>query len=372
MYDRDDGRSAYLSNLRCYNSMLPEQYRMPDDAVEMLSYWTQMDIQERQAFRVSMGLPDDFEAPTFGSRRNNIRDHFIVYEIGAGDGALTRYISEKLSRTGGRLIAIEKDPAMEYMLEELELPDTEIRIGDALDRPIPKEADVLIGNIPYNITPDLIEKLTSERHHLQKVILLVGERFGAQFEEGGALFSGAQGGIDDNDYSRISKTGLLATCYFNVQREFTVDRDCFDPAPSVPSVVLTMTPRSLESLTDRPELYILRSMWENRRQGLGDAFRNACARYGAISGQDYDSEKMLDDMGITEPDQYQRVQNMETQTAIKLFEYLSGGMMRRRNSIVESPLIEEPSSVLCPQLDPESPWYDPLYMEWEQYNQPVG
>src|SRR5262245_1013554 len=120
--------------------------------------------------------------------RAHLRPDDVVIEIGPGAGALTPLIAQRVRQ----VVAVEKDVGLAELLnEELrDLPRIEIVQHDFLEfdlaaaaRRHDAERLVVMGNIPYNITTPIIERIVSERSTVRRAVLLVqkeyGERLGA-------------------------------------------------------------------------------------------------------------------------------------------------------------------------------------------------
>jgi 16S rRNA (adenine1518-N6/adenine1519-N6)-dimethyltransferase len=79
----------------------------------------------------------------------------VVLEIGPGQGALTRYLAERVAHVH----AIEIDDELEPMLRDLG-DNVDVTFGDALRLELPQDATKLVSNLPYNVaTPIVVESL---------------------------------------------------------------------------------------------------------------------------------------------------------------------------------------------------------------------
>jgi len=165
----------------------------------------------------------------------------IVIEIGAGSGTLTRVLAERV----GRVIAIEKDRRLVDRLREEgrgEGHGVQVVAGDALrlewqallheflppapSRPLFKVA----GNIPYNITTPLIEKVLTPPLP-QLVVFLVQ----AEVADRLAAPPGTK------TYGGLS-VGVQSQC--RVEKLFHVAPGAFQPPPRVRSAVVRLRPLS--------------------------------------------------------------------------------------------------------------------------------
>jgi 23S rRNA (adenine-N6)-dimethyltransferase len=95
-------------------------------------------------------------------RAASIRSDDVVLDLGAGHGELT----EHLARHCRRVIAIESDP---HLAKRLELrfsasPNVTVREDDALATRLPREPYKVVSNIPFDITSQLIRRLTSAKY----------------------------------------------------------------------------------------------------------------------------------------------------------------------------------------------------------------
>lgn len=176
-----------------------------------------------------------------------------VLEIGPGKGTLTK----QLAARAGRVVAIEKDRRLAAELRET-FAGTNVSIveGDALRVEWPA-ADVVAGNIPYQITSPLIERALTPPLPARIVFLMqreVADRLAAAAGSPayGALSAGVQ---------------LVA----RVERLFTVRAGSFSPPPMVESAVVRITPDDRGQTTDdtvQAARTLIRLSFQRRRQQL--------------------------------------------------------------------------------------------------------
>jgi 23S rRNA (adenine-N6)-dimethyltransferase len=83
----------------------------------------------------------------------------VVYDLGAGSGVLT----DALARRAGRVIAVEKDPALVARLTARfrDRPNVEIRHADILAHPLPRTEYVVFASPPFDITSAIMRKLAT-------------------------------------------------------------------------------------------------------------------------------------------------------------------------------------------------------------------
>ncbi|MBU0532858.1 ribosomal RNA small subunit methyltransferase A [Candidatus Micrarchaeota archaeon] len=178
-----------------------------------------------------------------------------VLEIGAGDGRLT---SELLKNTPKKLFAVEKDARFAAILRErFQDPSVQIIEQDFLEMEIPK-VDVIVGNIPYYISSDIIFELKDSS--FEHAVLMVQKEFAQKMV--------AKPG--DKNYGRLSVTSQL---YYKIKLERTVLRHLFRPMPKVDSAIITLTPTGI-SLTQFQE-NIIRYLFQHKNKTVRNALRDS-------------------------------------------------------------------------------------------------
>lgn len=187
-------------------------------------------------------------------------DH--VLEIGPGQGPLTR----ELARRAGRVTAIETDAKLAATLTaQFAGSNVTIVHGDALEVEWPR-ADVIAGNIPYQITSPLIERALTPPRPKWIVFLMqleVADRLAALpgSDAYGALSAGVQ---------------LVAS----VEKLFVVKAGSFRPPPRVQSAVVRLSPLAARLASSDAEeaatRRLIQSAFQRRRQQIQRTLREAC------------------------------------------------------------------------------------------------
>jgi 16S rRNA (adenine1518-N6/adenine1519-N6)-dimethyltransferase len=162
-----------------------------------------------------------------------------VLEIGAGKGALTRYLLPRSER----LIAIELDPRLAEALSErvskTAVPgQLEILQADVLTVDLAQWGPlVVVGNLPYYITsPVLTKVLELGSEFLLRAVFLVQKEV--------ALRIVAPPGSRDYGYLSVA-TQFVA----HAELLFPVSPAAFHPPPQVESAVVRLTPRNERDTT---------------------------------------------------------------------------------------------------------------------------
>ncbi len=182
-------------------------------------------------------------------------------EIGPGKGTLTR----ELAARAGRVVAIETDRRLaQELTQSFAGSNVAIITGDALRVEWPA-AEVVCGNIPYQITSPLIARALLPPRPRAIVFLMqkeVAERLAARPDtpEYGALSVGVQ---------------LVA----DVEQLFAVKAGAFRPPPQVDSAVVRIVPKQERDLPDAADLEVtdrlIRALFQRRRQQLQRTLREA-------------------------------------------------------------------------------------------------
>jgi 16S rRNA (adenine1518-N6/adenine1519-N6)-dimethyltransferase len=191
-----------------------------------------------------------------------------VVEIGPGRGALTQLLASR----AGRLVAVELDAELAAGLRTdfAGRENVEIRQEDVLETDFaPLRGDgerlMVIGNLPYYITSDILLRLFRSANDIERAVVMmqkeVGERVAAQ-----------PGG---REYGVLSATAQL---YARVENLMTLPPEAFSPPPQVQSTVLrlTMAPR-FDALRVEPEGFVafVRACFAQKRKMLHRNLRNA-------------------------------------------------------------------------------------------------
>jgi 16S rRNA (adenine1518-N6/adenine1519-N6)-dimethyltransferase len=215
-----------------------------------------------------------------------------VVEIGAGPGMMTGRIADK----AGKVVAIEIDSRIvEVLRQELgDVPNVHIVEGDVLDYDFssvakdeegaPSRRIKVIGNIPYNISSQILFRLIEYRKVISSVTLM--------FQREVAERIMAPPGV--REYGILSVVTLM---YMLPSKVMTVPASCFYPRPRVESMVLTMDVRErplCEACDYDIFRKVVRSAFAKRRKTLINSLKESAF----IGDLDIDLASILGDLGI--------------------------------------------------------------------------
>ncbi len=152
----------------------------------------------------------------------NISESDHVIEIGAGQGAITRFLLEKTKN----LSVIEIDKSNCDILKE-RFPGLSILNVDFLKYRFENKNGKIrvIGNIPYNITTEIIFRLIDFRENISDVQLMIQEEVARRFASGPG----------SKEYGIPS---VLLQVFSKPELRFKVSKNCFYPKPKVDSRII--------------------------------------------------------------------------------------------------------------------------------------
>ncbi len=197
--------------------------------------------------------------------RTGIGPDTKVLEIGPGLGALTVHIAEKTSH----VTAVEKDrrliPLLRQELERLGLDHVAIINQDILKTDLSDLARdkklVVIGNLPYNISSQILFRLVKERHLVERAFLMFQKELASRI----IALPGKK------DYSRLSAVVQYAAKMDMVTH---VGPACFFPRPDVDSAVLGFDFRQDTGMDPAMEdllFSVIKAAFSKRRKSLKNA-----------------------------------------------------------------------------------------------------
>jgi len=199
--------------------------------------------------------------------RSGVCQEDVVVEIGPGLGALTLPLAQAVQS----VIAIEKDHRLaETLKDELQaagVSNVQLVEADVLDidwaglcrqagRPL-----TVFGNLPYNISSQIVIRLIDSRRHVPRAVLMFQRELAVRL-------TAPPGG---RDYGRI--TAMLAYCAA-VKQLCRVRAGAFHPVPKVDSEVLEIrfAPPRADPPHDEARLFkLIAAAFGKRRKTLRNA-----------------------------------------------------------------------------------------------------
>ena len=196
----------------------------------------------------------------------------VIIEIGPGDGALTKSILPYIKST----CLIEKD---KDLINDLDFIIKKYKSSKVINQDV-LEFDFnifecpfrVIGNLPYNISTEILFKMC-------KVENVIDIHFMLQKEVVDRIVSKP----DTKVYGRLS---VMVQAYFTPKKLFDISENVFLPKPKVKSSFLRLLPRkSIFYNNKHEEIFynIVKSSFEGRRKMI----RQSLSKY--LSNNDYDN-----------------------------------------------------------------------------------
>ena len=143
-----------------------------------------------------------------------------ILEIGPGDGKLTEKILEKKPNNLD-IIEIDNDLIKELNKKFLKYKFINIINNDVIKSNLDKDYDLVISNLPYNLSSKVLEKLILIKNLPKTMILMFQKEFAERL-------------LSEN----LNSINSLVKCFFSLELKFNVSKNCFRPIPKIQSSVL--------------------------------------------------------------------------------------------------------------------------------------
>ena len=200
---------------------------------------------------------------------SDIRGDDTVIEIGAGMGIMTETIAQRARK----VIALEIDPRMVGILKErlegyhhVDIVQTDVLEYDfSLVRleSLSKKIKI-IGNIPYNISSQILFQLLAYRNNISSMILMFQKELADRL-------------VASPGTKEYGIPTVMVSMYTECYREMLVPRSCFYPKPKVMSSVMKMIirERPLMDLKDDDFFFkVVKIAFSKRRKTLLNNMRS--------------------------------------------------------------------------------------------------
>jgi 16S rRNA (adenine1518-N6/adenine1519-N6)-dimethyltransferase len=194
-----------------------------------------------------------------------------VLEIGPGSGNLTTFILKKNPK---KLYVIEKDDELVLLLKDKFTNEINIINDDVLKIPedkISSEKLTVFGNLPYNISTEILSKWIvniKKSFWFENLVLMFQKEVAERI-------------IAESNTSKYGRLSILSNWKLNINKIIDIKPQSFSPRPKVESTLLLFTPReNFFELNDAKNLeMITRVFFSQRRKMLkkpiNQVFKNA-------------------------------------------------------------------------------------------------
>ncbi|MDP8253937.1 MAG: 16S rRNA (adenine(1518)-N(6)/adenine(1519)-N(6))-dimethyltransferase RsmA [Candidatus Kaelpia aquatica] len=195
-----------------------------------------------------------------------IEDGGSILEIGSGSGNLTRV----LAKDATSVIAIEKDVRLFDVLTDIfkESPNVSLINADFLAIDLKSYFNKygllrIVGNLPYYISTQIIEKIIENRKIIKDGYLMLQR----EYVERMIAVSGSK------KYGRLS---IFAQTFLNLKRLFKVPKSCFYPQPKVDSYFISFNIKDDCIIEDAALLSLVTSeFFQKRRKKITTIIKNS-------------------------------------------------------------------------------------------------
>ena len=180
----------------------------------------------------------------------NINANSQVIEVGPGLGSLTYWLESKCNN----LTVIDVDERIVSYLSNEVKENTKIIYGDALKYDF-SNYDIVVSNLPYSITKDLIVHLIISASSASQFVFMSQKENFAHFVD-----------VKGSEYG---PTSILIHLLGNIKKEFDVKPSFFVPSPKCVSTVFTISRHSDYDFKEVIETYKLANkLFLNRRKTI--------------------------------------------------------------------------------------------------------
>ena len=188
-----------------------------------------------------------------------ISSNDIILEIGPGTGNLTEKILKKKPK---RLIVVEKDQNLSFVLKKKFINDIEVINDDILNFNqsfLYEKKIIVFGNLPYNVSTQILIswiKINNLNNFCKKFILMfqkeVADRILAEF--------------NSKNYGRIS---VISSWKMDIEKIIDIDPNSFFPRPKVKSSLLVFKPKNkYHELKNPKNLEHITNIFFNQRRKM--------------------------------------------------------------------------------------------------------
>ena len=187
-----------------------------------------------------------------------------VLEIGPGSGNLTSFILKKNPK---KVYVIEKDDELALLLQDKFTNEITIINDDVLkisEDKISREKLTVFGNLPYNISTEILSKWITnlgKNVWFESLVLMFQKEVAERI-------------IAESNTSKYGRLSILSNWKLNIKKIIDIKPQSFSPRPKIDSTLLLFTPREkIFELKDAKNLEMMtRVFFSQRRKMLKKPF----------------------------------------------------------------------------------------------------
>ena len=186
-------------------------------------------------------------------------ENLNILEIGPGDGKLTDKIILKNPKRL-TLVEIDSDLIIKLNNKYSKFKNIELIKSDIMKIEIEKNYHLIISNLPYHISSQILLKLILMKKKPKILVLMFQKEFAKRVLD-----------------KKLNSLNSIVRCFYSVKLNFNISKNCFRPIPKVDSTILTF--QKLEKkLLQQHEIdeFILfkRKLFSKKRKSLKNILKN--------------------------------------------------------------------------------------------------
>ena len=203
-----------------------------------------------------------------------------IIEVGPGDGRLTEQV---LNYEPKELKIIEIDPDLIPILKLKFSKNQNIKIinENILNYQLTEKVDLIISNLPYNISSQILVKICIMENLPTNLILMFQKEFADRLTD-----------------KKLNSLNSLVNCFFEIKNSFNVGRNCFRPIPKIDSTVLLFK-RKKEILLEKDEvndfIKFKRNLFSHKRKTLNKLLKDY-----SFNKEKYDLSSRIEEIKLKE------------------------------------------------------------------------
>ena len=206
-------------------------------------------------------------------------ENLNILEIGPGNGKLTDGI---ILKKPSMLTLIEIDSDLIKYLSQKYLFNKKVNLinADILNYEIKDYYQLIISNLPYNISSQILVKLSTMNKQPDTLILMFQKEF-------------AQRLLD----KKLNSINSLIKCFYTIKLNFNVSKNCYRPIPKVDSSVLTfnkLKKRIIKINEINKFIIFKRNLFSHKRKSL----KNLLKKYDLKN--EFDLNLRVEDLNLDE------------------------------------------------------------------------
>ena len=182
-----------------------------------------------------------------------------VLEIGPGSGNLTTFILKKNPK---KVYVIEKDDELALLLKDKFTNEITIINDDVLkisEDKISSEKLTVFGNLPYNISTEILSKWIvnlDKKIWFESLVLMFQKEVADRI-------------IAESNTSKYGRLSILSNWKLNIKKIIDIKPESFSPRPKIDSTLLLFTPReNIFELNDAKNLEMITRIFFSQRRKM--------------------------------------------------------------------------------------------------------